>query len=137
MVEVGTNTSFLWGPAAPQPLSHGANKERRVGSGPPALTATVATTATATATDTDTATTAATTALSRPAGARSSTGSIAPRGRAASASPPARHAVRNKPAQGGGVGGWTLPPTERRSVESSPASRSGEGAAATSSGWTT
>lgn len=123
MVEVGTNTSFLWGPAAaaaavpPPPLSHGANKKDRIGSdpSPPAAAA----------------------ALSRSAGARSLTASILPRGHAASASPPVENAVQNQPAQGGEVGGWASPPIERRSAQSSPASRSGESAAATSSGWTT
>lgn len=135
MVEVGTNTSFLWGPAAaaavvpPPPFSRGANKEGRIGSDPFSPAATAATSTTATA--------AAAAALSRPAGARSLTASIAPRGHAAPASPPAGNAVRNQPAQGGDVGGWASPPTERRSAHSSPASRSGESAAATSSGWTT
>ena len=128
MVEVGTNTSFLWGPAVPPPppLSKGASEECRIRSdpSPPAATAAAAATATAVA-------------LSRSVGARTLTGSIAPGGHAASAPPPAGNAVRNKPAQEREVGSWTLPPTERRSAHSSPASRSGESAAAMSSGWTT
>lgn len=153
MVEVGTNTSFLWGPAAvmvppaPPPvlLPHGGpRKDCCVGSGPSPPATTAASTAASTATGTVSTATAASAVLLRSAGARASTDSASPRGYTTSASPPlppatpAGHAVRNTHARAAGVEGWTSssPPTERRSVQSSPASRSG-GISAATSGWTT